>query len=106
MAADTDRIVHERRSRYVNAPENKKGALTGRLLFIGNSGLTVSSRREEGLCHLTWLYAILPLNIFHLVFEPQLELLEADFLNFLVVRQETLFGELFESLGVLGVFHS
>jgi len=62
-------------------------------------------RRKAGLRHLSWLHTILPLNVFHLIFEPQLEFLEADFLDLFVIRQEALFGELFESLGVLGVFH-
>jgi hypothetical protein len=61
--------------------------------------------RKARLRHLSWLHAILPLNVFHLIFEPQLEFLEADFLDLFVIRQETFFGELFESLGVLGVFH-
>jgi hypothetical protein len=61
--------------------------------------------REARLRHLSWLHAILPLNVFHLIFEPQLEFLQADFLDLFVIRQETLFGKLFESLGVLGVFH-
>jgi hypothetical protein len=62
-------------------------------------------RAAEELGHLAVLDTILPLDIFHLIFEPQLQFFEADFLNLFIVRQEPLLCELLESFGILGVFH-
>jgi hypothetical protein len=78
-----------------------------RAIFILEQGPPTdpTERPEAGLRDVTWLHAILPLNVLHLILEPQLELLEPDFFQLFVIRQETFFGELFESLGVLGVFH-
>ena len=52
------------------------------------------------------LLLILPLDGLHLVFEPQLQLLEADFLKLFVFAEITFLGERFESSGLLHVLLS
>jgi len=89
---------------------DKKGALWDALVslqfwLLSRGPARPNEGRKAGLRHLSLLHTILPLNALHLIFEPQLEFLETDFLDLFVIRQETPFGELFESLGVLGVFH-
>ena len=46
----------------------------------------------------------LPLYGFHLVLEPQLELLQPDFFQLLVFCKKSFLGEGFEPLGVFRVF--
>jgi hypothetical protein len=48
----------------------------------------------------------LPLNGLHLVFEPQLQLLEANFLKFFVFAEITFLGETFKASGILHVLLS
>ena len=49
------------------------------------------------------LSPVLPLNGLHLIFEPQLELFEADLFQLFVFCQVAFLGECIESLGVLRV---
>jgi hypothetical protein len=46
------------------------------------------------------------LDACHLVFEPQLKFLEADFLYLFIFTQIMFIGERFQALGVLGMFLS
>jgi hypothetical protein len=86
--------------------KKKKGAVFDALLrCFFHEPRNLPTSEDSRLCYLILLGTVLPLNTFHLVFEPQFKFLEPDFFQFFVVRQETLFCELFESLGVLGVFH-
>jgi hypothetical protein len=92
--------------RGTKTAKKEKGAVFDALLRCFFYGLTTFRQREDArLCYLILLGTILALNTFHLVFETQFKFLEPDFFQFFVVRQETLFCELVESLGVLGVFH-
>src|ERR1700691_3807013 len=47
------------------------------------------------------LLPILPLNAFHLIFEPQLQLLEPDFLQLFIFAEITLLSERIKSSGIL-----
>jgi len=59
----------------------------------------------KDLCDLTALYVltVLPLDRFHLIFKPQLQLLEPDFFQFFVVGKVTLVGKRGKTLLVLRV---
>ena len=52
------------------------------------------------------LLPILPLNAFHLVFEPQLQLLEAHFLQLFIFAEVTFLGERIKTGGILHVLLS
>src|ERR1035438_136341 len=62
---------------------------------------------SETLCYVrSELLAILPLNRLHLVFEPQLQLLEPHFLQLFIFAEVTFLGERVKTAGILHVLLS
>jgi hypothetical protein len=82
-----------------------------RRLYLGVAGqpytlpLHNGSFRQNSLRYLAALnvFAVLPLDDLHLVFEPQFQLLQSDFFEFLVVGKITLVGKRGEPLLILRV---
>jgi hypothetical protein len=58
------------------------------------------------LCDVVLGCAELPFQQLHLIFQPEFEFFEPDFLELFVFGEESFLGEVIEALRVLCVFHS